>query len=145
MDPQFRVQHRSRWSPRPRCAQRQISPSSTAADTNSVLNSGQSVQRRCGSFAMSLVREGPPAPSDCQLAWRTPGQRLRETNLGMLVAIVTPSYEPEIGGIESYTGELSRALVRAGCHVEVITKSAHGASKTRERPESSGDLRVLRF
>ncbi len=44
----------------------------------------------------------------------------------MRVGLVTSAYAPERGGLESYVENLTNALVRIGCSVEVLTQCPYG-------------------
>jgi glycosyltransferase involved in cell wall biosynthesis len=61
------------------------------------------------------------------------------------VAIVTSSYLPELGGLESYTSALARALLRSGCEVDVLTQSPHGKAEKWETAHQERGLLVRRF
>jgi glycosyltransferase involved in cell wall biosynthesis len=59
----------------------------------------------------------------------------------MRVAIVTPRFPPDLGGLESYVGWVAATLVEHGCHVTVIA-----ASSSRRRTQHTWrGVRVLRL
>jgi glycosyltransferase involved in cell wall biosynthesis len=67
----------------------------------------------------------------------------------MRIALVTPAYPPEVGGIESYVENLATALVALNHQVDVLTQTSWSPEK--HGPDNAGAqgpsplLRVLRF
>lgn len=57
------------------------------------------------------------------------------------IAMVTPGYPPDVGGVEQHAGQLAPALVKLGFAVDVLTQGGQVEAVEGER----GGLRVLRF
>lgn len=62
----------------------------------------------------------------------------------MRVLLLSPGYEPVIGGAETYALSLARALVRGGHEVTVATDATSGTEGERRDPEGVGVVRVAR-
>ena len=82
-----------------------------------------------------MTRTGTAAPHPTGAAGGDGGGRLR-------VAIVTPRYAPDIGGVERHVEKLARGLVDEGVEVEVLTTDPTG---TLPRVERLDDVLVRRF
>jgi glycosyltransferase involved in cell wall biosynthesis len=63
----------------------------------------------------------------------------------MRVALVTPGFEPEVGGIEAYVRNLADQLADLGCHVDVLTQCPRGRAREWDRSAPGAGYRVLRF
>jgi glycosyltransferase involved in cell wall biosynthesis len=63
----------------------------------------------------------------------------------MRIALVTPGFAPEVGGIESYVESLSVELNALGYAVDVLTKCPHGRAAEWSASVVNPGIRVLRF
>jgi glycosyltransferase involved in cell wall biosynthesis len=63
----------------------------------------------------------------------------------MRVALVTPGFDPEIGGIEAYVRNLADQLAALGCQVEVLTQCPRRRAEEWGRSDSGSGTIVRRF
>lgn len=63
---------------------------------------------------------------------------------GLRVALVSPGFPPDVGGVETHVSRLADELSALGCHVEVHTQVRHRGG-TRAGREDTGDVVVHRF
>jgi len=63
----------------------------------------------------------------------------------MRIALVTPGYPPEVGGVESYVHRLAVELNALGLVVDVLTQCPRGRAAEWTASEASSGIRVLRF
>jgi glycosyltransferase involved in cell wall biosynthesis len=63
----------------------------------------------------------------------------------MRIALVTPGFAPEVGGIESYVRSLSVELNALGHEVDVLTQCPRGRAAEWSEAVDSPDIRILRF
>lgn len=63
----------------------------------------------------------------------------------MRVALVTPGFHPEIGGIEAYVRSLAHELTALNCQVDVLTQCPRGGANGWTTSEEGSAIHVLRF
>jgi glycosyltransferase involved in cell wall biosynthesis len=63
----------------------------------------------------------------------------------MRIALVTPGYPPEVGGVEFYVQHLAVELNALGFTVDVLTQCPRGRASEWTASETSSEIRVLRF
>jgi glycosyltransferase involved in cell wall biosynthesis len=63
----------------------------------------------------------------------------------MRIALVTPGYPPEVGGVEFYVQHLAVELNALGLAVDVLTQCPRGRAAEWTASETSSGIRVLRF
>lgn len=63
----------------------------------------------------------------------------------MRIALVTPGFPPEVGGVEFYVQSLAIELNALGFAVDVLTQCPRGRAAEWTASEASSSIRVLRF